>query len=88
MKKCRNTWVFWKTERYPENLPIPEKCLSYTIFKKSGVDVIIDRSETLADGEYYPVDQHSGYYHTGFIRINKVEAGSSDVHIRFTIDVS
>lgn len=89
MRKCRNSWVFWSAEGYPDKLEIPDKCLSYTIWKKSGVDVIIDRSEVLKNDDYYAVEHHAGYYHSGHIRINKVdEGGFAEVHVRFTIDVS
>lgn len=86
MKKCKNSWWFWETEEYPNNLTIPEKCLSYTIFNKAGVNVMIDKSEVLEAGEYYPVEHHVGYYHTGQIKLDKVTEGSSDLHIRFTIE--
>jgi hypothetical protein len=87
-KKCTNITAVWNQTNEPEGFKIPEgeNVLSYTVFNKGTGKILIDETEELEQGEYYPVAHHVGYYFTGIVRIKSLTTDQPKVHIRMTVE--
>ena len=68
MKACTSHIIEWDPtqEKY---VTLPKNCLSYIIVNQGNSQVMIDNSIVLNPNENYPVSNHSGYYHTGQIKL-------------------
>lgn len=89
MKNCTTYTAIWDFKRNPDSFRLPEKCLSYTISNKGNSSVLIDETETLETGEYYPVEHHVGYYHKGQVKIAKANDNDKPlIHFRITVEIN
>jgi hypothetical protein len=87
MKKAITYNRVWNPKLQPNFFKLPENCLSYTIANKGVSKVLINNSEELEAGEYYPVEHHVGYFHTGAVELDILDKSQlTKIHFRITVE--
>lgn len=92
MKVCTTSVIEWN-EQEEEYIQLPKKCLSYTIVNNGNSQVAVDETVILEPNEAYPIAHHTGYYHSGQIKmrvinINPPYANDTKVLIRLIVETN